>query len=232
MGVLDRVFSQQRERMLGGGLSSGHFRVSLQLARKVAPMAARGLLIAPWLRRADSLPLVGRGVRVRNPQFVSVGRDFIVEDFAEIQGLSTDGIVFGDSCSIGAGTLIRPSSYYSRAIGCGLTMGDRSSIGPHCYIGCSGGITIGSDVMMGPGVRLFSENHETADTHETIRDQGVRWAPIVIEDGAWIASGVTITAGVRVGAGAVVAAGAVVTRDVKVGEVVGGVPARKLRQRQ
>ena len=110
-------------------------------------------------------------------------------------------------------------------------MGDRSSIGPHGYIGCSGGITIGNDVMMGPGVRLFSENHETADTHKTIRDQGVKWAPIVIEDGAWIASGVTITAGVRIGAGAVVAAGAVVTLDVEPGSVVAGVPARKLRQR-
>ena len=231
MGNLDRLFAEQRDRMVGGGLASGHLRVSLQLARKVGPMVARGVTIAPFLRSTGSLPLVGRGVRVRNPQFVSIGRDFIVEDFAEIQGLSIDGIVFGDSNSIGTGTRIRPSSYYSRAIGRGLTMGDRSSIGPHGYIGCSGGITIGNDVMMGPGVRLFSENHETTDTHKAIRDQGVRWAPIVIEDGVWIASGVTITAGVHVGAGAVVAAGAVVTEDVEDGTIVGGVPARKLRQR-
>jgi len=160
-----------------------------------------------------------------------VGRDFIVEDFAEIQGLSTDGLIFGDSVSIGSGTLIRPSVYYSRVIGRGLTVGDRSSIGPYGYIGCSGGITIGNDVMLGPGVRLFSENHETADTDEKIRDQGVRWEPIVIEDAAWIASGVTVTAGGRIGAGAVVAAGAVVTHNVESGTVVGGVPARKLRDR-
>ena len=231
MGIFNRLFAEQRKRMVSGGLTSGHLRVSFQLGRKVGAMAFRGFAIRPWLRHASSLPLVGRGVRLRNPQFLSIGRDFVVEDLAEIQGLSIDGIVLGDSVSIGSGTLIRPSSYYSRAIGRGLTMGDRSSIGPQGYVGCSGGITIGNDVMMGPGVRLFSENHETIDPHQAIRDQGVEWAPIVIENGVWIASGVTVTAGVRIGAGAVVAAGAVVTSDVEAGVMVAGIPARTLRRR-
>lgn len=231
MSVVDRIFAQQRARLREAGIEEGHLTVSCQLASKVAPMALRGVLIAPRLRSTGSVPLIGRGVRFRNPQLISLGENFIVEDFAEIQGLSRSGVTIGNDVSVGTGTLIRPSSYYSRAVGEGLIVGDRSSIGPHGYIGCSGGIVIGNDVMIGPGVRLFAENHETSRSDVTIRDQGVVWGKIVIGNDAWIASGVTITAGVTIGTGAVIAAGSVVTKDVDDYAIVAGVPARKLRDR-
>ena len=228
MGIYRRIFNDQAYRLSEASISSGHLKVSLQLTAKVGLMAARGVLQSRGFKRSQGIPLVGRGVRIRNPQFISVGRDFIVEDFAELQGLASGGLVFGDSVSIGTAALVRPSSYYSRAIGVGLVVGDNSSIGPQSYIGCSGGIVIGDDVMLGPGVRLFSENHVKSDAGSTIKAQGVAWSPITIEDGCWIASGVTITAGVRVGAGAVVGAGSVVTRDVAPGTVVAGSPARPI----
>ncbi|HIY65695.1 MAG TPA: acyltransferase [Candidatus Agrococcus pullicola] len=103
-----------------------------------------------------------------------------------------------------------------------------SSLSPGCYIGCSGGITIGEKTMVGPGVRLFAENHSMGDTSVSVKDQGVEWGEIVIGDGCWIASGVTVTAGVTIGDGAVIAAGAVVTRDVPAFGVYGGIPARPL----
>jgi acetyltransferase-like isoleucine patch superfamily enzyme len=228
MGIYRKVFHDQAHRLSEASISSGHFKVSLQLAAKVGPMAARGVMRARGFKRSQGIPLVGRGVRIRNPQFISVGHNFIVEDSAELQGLATGGLVFGDSVSIGTAALIRPSSYYSRDIGVGLIVGDNSSIGPQSYIGCSGGIVIGKDVMLGPGVRLFSENHVLSDSESTIKAQGVVWSPITIEDGCWIASGVTITAGVRVGAGAVVGAGSVVTHDVAPGTIVAGSPARPI----
>lgn len=63
------------------------------------------------------------------------------------------------------------------------------------------------------------------------RRAGAGWAkPIHIEDGCWIGARVTVLGGVRIGRGSVVAAGAVVTRDVPENCLVGGVPARLLRQ--
>jgi acetyltransferase-like isoleucine patch superfamily enzyme len=52
-----------------------------------------------------------------------------------------------------------------------------------------------------------------------------------ISNDVWIGAGVTILPGIRIGDGAIVAAGAVVTRDVLPYEVVGGVPAKRLRFR-
>lgn len=227
MGVKHKLIDEQRTRMNDAGLP-GWRRVSFQLACKVGPMAIRGLALKTRLASSEGIPLIGKSVRIRNAHMIHLGRDVIVEDYAEIQGLSTDGVRLGDRVSIGAGCLIRPSSYYSRAIGKGLVMGDDSSLSPGCYIGCSGGITIGKKTMVGPGVRLFAENHVKGDENLSVKEQGVSWGPITIGDGCWIASGVTITAGVSIGDGAVIAAGAVVTRDVAARALVGGIPARPL----
>jgi acetyltransferase-like isoleucine patch superfamily enzyme len=197
---------------------------------KVGRMALRGLVLRPQLKSCTGIPLIGRRTVIRNPSFIQMGSQNVVEDGAEIQGLSRDGIRFGNMVSIGGHTMIRPSSYYSRDIGVGLLVGDNSSIGPQGYIGCSGGVTIGNNVMLGPGVRMFSENHNF-EAPGDIKSQGVDWAPITIEDDCWIASGVTITAGVTIRRGSVVAAGAVVTKSTDEESIMAGIPAKKIGNR-
>jgi len=99
-------------------------RVLAQTCCKVAPMALRGLWHRLWLRRAGGVLLVGRGVALRNPQYVTVGRSVVLEDYCEVQGLSRQGIVLGDQVTVGRMAMIRPSGYYRRAIGEGLSVGD------------------------------------------------------------------------------------------------------------
>lgn len=205
--------------------------VLLQTFCKVAPMAARGLWHRIWLKRAGRLLLVGRGVALRNPQHITVGRSCVLEDYCEVQGLSRRGIILGDHVTVGRMAMIRPSGYYRRAVGEGLTVGNHSNIGPYCYIGCSGHIRIGSHVLMGARVSMHAENHNIDRVDVPIDAQGVTRQSIVIEDDCWLGGGATILAGVRVGRGAVVAAGAVVTRDVPPYAVVAGVPARVVRRR-
>jgi acetyltransferase-like isoleucine patch superfamily enzyme len=67
------------------------------------------------------------------------------------------------------------------------------------------------------------------DPNRPFVDQGITAQGIVVEDDVWLGAGAVLTDGVRVGKGAVVAAGAVVTRDVPPHTVVGGVPARPIK---
>ena len=68
------------------------------------------------------------------------------------------------------------------------------------------------------------------DPNQSFVDQGITAEGIVIEDDVWIGAGAIITDGVRIGKGAVIAAGAVVTHDVPPHVVVGGVPARRIKE--
>jgi acetyltransferase-like isoleucine patch superfamily enzyme len=108
-----------------------------------------------------------------------------------------------------------------------LELGARSIVGRHCLLDARGGIRIGRDVNITSYTRLMTAKH-------VVDDPGFAAAfePIVIEDRVWVALGATILGGVTIGEGAVVAAGAVVTGDVEPFSVVGGVPARKLRERR
>lgn len=202
-----------------------------QMLARTGPMFLRGVAIKPWMRRSRGPLFVGRGARLKNPQFISHDGRLVVEDFAEVQGLSENGLNFGSDVSVGRGTQIRPTSYYGGEVGVGLWVGDRSSFGTDCFIGCSGEIRIGNDVMLGPSVKLFSENHVFTETDKTIKSQGVDRGVLTIGDDVWIGSGVTVTAGVTIGSGVVVAAGSVVTRSIPDNTVAAGIPAKVLRTR-
>lgn len=95
--------------------------------------------------------------------------------------------------------------------GLNLEFGERVFVNQNCSFYDLGGITIGDRTMIGPGVTLSTAGHPVEPTE---RFDGITTAPIVIESNVWIGANATITPGVRVGAGSVVAAGAVVAKDV------------------
>jgi acetyltransferase-like isoleucine patch superfamily enzyme len=203
----------------------------IHMASQMMGWTIRGALLRPRLKQANGLVMIGRGVRIRHAGYLQVGKNFVVEDYAEIMALSRQGIVCGNNVTIGAYATIKPSSYYGRNLGEGLHVGDNSNIGRYSYVGCSGLITIGQNVMVSPRVSLYAENHNFRDTSRPMRDQGITREPITIEDDCWVASGAIILAGVTVGRGSVIAAGSVVTRDVPPYSVVGGSPAHIIQSR-
>lgn len=89
------------------------------------------------------------------------------------------------------------------------------------------GVRIGDRVQIGPRVRFETMGHGLV--YVPGKGRGRTSAPIVVEDEVWIGANAVILQGVTVGRGAVAAAGAVVNRDVASHTLVGGVPARLLR---
>ncbi|HEG44170.1 MAG TPA: hypothetical protein ENH94_09000, partial [Phycisphaerales bacterium] len=60
---------------------------------------------------------------------------------------------------------------------------------------------------------------------------GMKEMVTTIEDDVWIGFGSIILAGVKIGRGAIIAAGSVVTKDVPEYAIMGGVPAKLIRDR-
>jgi acetyltransferase-like isoleucine patch superfamily enzyme len=95
-----------------------------------------------------------------------------------------------------------------------------------CTLDIRGTLTIGDNVSISPDVTVLTATHGLNDPAF-----GVEHYPVTIEDHVWIGTRALILPGVTLGQGSVVAAGAVVTRDVAPLEVVGGVPARRIANR-
>lgn len=191
----------------------------------------RGGVRRLFLKEAHGMLLVGKGVQISHGKHIRCGKNVKFEDYAEIHGLCSEGLNFGDYVTISRGVMIRPSSYYGGDYGVGLTMGENSSIGPYGYVGCSGRITIGKNVMFGPKCSLFAENHVFSDTESSIKSQGVQQKGITIEDDCWIGSNVTILDGVTIGKGSVIGAGTLVIKDVPAGSVVVDKREKVIRER-
>jgi acetyltransferase-like isoleucine patch superfamily enzyme len=135
------------------------------------------------------------------------------------------------SVRMGRNVKVSPTAFFKYPKN--IRIGDRSFINHLCCIWAAplGSITIGEDVLLGPGVCIVASNHGTA-LGTPVQDQPGQDAPIRIGDGVWLGANVVVTAGVTIGEGCVVGAGAVVTRDLPPNSICGGVPARLIRYRQ
>lgn len=126
--------------------------------------------------------------------------------------------------SVGEGFCLFPPFYTD--YGQNITIGKNVFLNTSCHFQDQGGITIGDGTLIGHNVVLATLNHneDPARRSETIP------SPIIIGKNVWIGANATITPGVTIGDGTIVAAGSVVTRDVPPDTIVGGVPAKVLRQ--
>lgn len=115
------------------------------------------------------------------------------------------------------------------ASGRDIEIGDNSGIGLNCRV--NGPLKIGNDVMMGPDVMIFTQNHKYDRLDIPMRLQTDPKKLVVIEDDVWLAARVIVLPGVTIHKGAIVGAGAVVTKDVPEYAVVGGNPARIIKYR-
>lgn len=113
----------------------------------------------------------------------------------------------------------------------GLRLGSHSAWGVGCVFNCAGGLSIGSNVLIGPHVFIHTANHRFSDTGKLIREQGHVFKRVVISDDVWIGANVTVLPGVKLGRGCVVGAGSVVVKDVPAFCVVVGNPAKIIKRR-
>jgi acetyltransferase-like isoleucine patch superfamily enzyme len=114
-----------------------------------------------------------------------------------------------------------------------IVIGNDVVVNYNVHIGAIGRLEIGNNVLIGSRVLITDHSHggvTPAELEVTARLRPlVTKGPTIIEDNVWIGEGACILGGVRVGRNAVIGANAVVTKNVGPGEVVGGMPARVLK---
>lgn len=172
---------------------------------------------------------IGRDVTLRCKNKISIGQGSRVDDYSLIDGLSENGIHFGNYCSIGRFCIIKASGTLT-FLGKGINIGSNVGIGDFAHIGGAGGVVIGDDTIAGAYLSIHPENHVFTDINEAIRKQGVTRKGISIGKNCWIGAKVTILDGSIVGDGCVIAAGAVVNGVFPDHVVIGGVPAKILKE--
>lgn len=98
-------------------------------------------------------------------------------------------------------------------------------------------VTIGNDVFFGPNCSIMTPLHPFISDERKMRvkEDGTLYdleyaAPIIIEDGCWLASNVIVCGGVTIGKGSVIGAGSVVTRNIPSGVFAAGNPCRVIRE--
>jgi maltose O-acetyltransferase len=126
----------------------------------------------------------------------------------------------------GRGIWIEPPFYCD--YGTNITLGDKVFFNFNCVILDVARVRIGSDVMFGPAVQIYTATHPLSAAQ---RGAGLEFGQgVEIGNEVWIGGGAIICPGVRIGARSVIGAGSVVTRDIPEGVLAVGNPCRVVRE--
>jgi acetyltransferase-like isoleucine patch superfamily enzyme len=156
-------------------------------------------------------------------QFQRIGDNVIFESGTMV--FHPENICVGNNVYIGHQTILK--GYYRNE----LRIGDNTWIGQACLVHSAGGVTIGSRVGIGPGVRIISSYHRDVGVEIPILFSPIREGSVVIDDDCDLGVGTIVLPGVRIGKGCQIGAGAVVRSDIPDYSVAVGVPARVIRTR-
>ena len=128
-----------------------------------------------------------------------------------------------------------PRIHPTASLRCGksISLGKNSHINQYCCIWASPNskITLGDNLLMGPGVKIFSSNHGHLKSFPMNTQKWIE-KDVTIGNDVWLGANVVVIPGIKIGDGAIIAAGAVVTKDIPAYAIAGGIPARIIKSRE
>lgn len=180
--------------------------------------------LRPWWRALSTLRIAA----LRRRPGITVGqRVQIHEGFRFPRGLRIqvgDGAVIKDRVQLG---FDEPEFAGGRFV-----LGARSLVLSDCHIDCSADVRIGDGCHVGRNCQIFTHDHDTKRRDVPILEGPVSTAGVDVGDDVMLYSDVVLLPGTHIGTGAVIAVRSVVTKDVAPYQIVAGVPARPIAQRE
>lgn len=173
---------------------------------------------------------LGKSVEFFNKKNIELGNNVNIGHFVKLYALGREPLKIGNNVNIGSFSQVVISTTFND-LGKYIKIGNNVSIGEFSCLGGAGGLEIGDDTIIGQYFSAHPENHNYEDKGLLIRKQGVNRKGITIGSNCWIGSKVTILDRVKIGNNCVIAAGSVVTKSFPDNVVIGGVPAKIIKER-
>jgi len=171
---------------------------------------------------------VGRKVILIGAEKMTFGKSMTIGNNVKISSIGSQAYYFGNNFSIRDFSIIDSFGSLKNESG-KLVIGDNVGISEFCYFAVRGDISIGDNVIFGPGVKIFTENHSFKLLEKVFRLQEEIRNKVTIGNNVWIGSNAIILPGVKIEDNAVIAAGSVVNKNIVTGTLHGGIPAKKIK---
>lgn len=182
--------------------------IAYYYARLKMMLSFRNLMVRYRLKSCGKNLHVSRKARLVNLNYVVVGDNFRMDEYAEIYCNPING-------------KMTPS----------LVIGSNVYLAKHCCIGCSNRVVLEDDVLFAPYCHITDRNHVYTDIDVPIWKQPSESpGPVVIGSQTWLGFGVQVMPGVTIGRHCVIAAGSIVTKDIPDYCVAVGAPAKVVKK--
>ena len=169
---------------------------------------------------------IGCGVKLVNPEHISIGDGVSIDDHCTLVARSERGITLGDGVRLMYGVYLdteRPDGY--------IEIGARVYLGTGCCLHGHQGLEIGEDSLLAQNITITPYSHRFEDPAQPIIKQGGNTRRIRIGRDCYLGMGVCVLWSADIGEGSVIGSGSVVVRPVEPFSVAIGVPARVIRRR-
>jgi acetyltransferase-like isoleucine patch superfamily enzyme len=224
--VNPKLFTEAFEHMSPEEQENYHRAVFLNMEGAYAA-AKRADYYRGVLRHMGQDVTIGCGVRIVNPQHVSLGDRAQVSDGCTLVAGSAAGIFLDEGARLKHGVYLDTEDA-SRGY---IRIGKRVYIGTGCCLHGHNGLEIGDDSLLAQQVTVTPYSHKFDDPERIIYAQGGFERKVTIGRDCYLGMNVSVLWSADIGEGAVVGAGSVVVKPVPPYSVAIGVPARVIRKR-
>lgn len=199
----------------------------LQIILHRGIMYIRGKIYSIFFFGGKNL-FIGKNVCLQGKHKIKFRGTSTIQSNCFISAIGADQVIIGKNFTFKRGSMIDSFGSLTQKSGI-LEIGDNCGFSENCHIAVRGNIQIGNDVIVGPGVKIFSENHSFVKDAKTRKLPSQRIG-VKIGYNCWIGANAIILDGVIIGNNCVIAAGSVLTKSFKSNSIIAGVPAKILRE--
>ena len=171
---------------------------------------------------------IGAGVKLVNPEFISLGNDVEIKDGCTLLARGEGGITLGDKVAVQERVYLdteRVATGYIK-VGRGSYIGTGTTLFGHV------GLEIGEDCLLAQNITLTPYSHIYDDPERIIYSQGGHCEKVTIGNDCYLGMGVCVMYSGNIGEGSVIGAGSTVVKPIPPYSIAVGSPARVIKNRK